>query len=50
VPAELVEGFALRVHLGGDNPLVLLQLDGAFLLEVEGGPLPAVSSKTPSPV
>jgi len=39
VPAQLIQGFAFRVHLGGDDLLVFLQRDGAFVFEADGGPL-----------
>ena len=39
VPAKLIQGFAFGVHLGGNDPLVFLQRDGAFLLELHFRPL-----------
>jgi len=35
MPAELVELLPLRVFLDGDNPLMLVELDGAFCLVLE---------------
>jgi len=39
VPAQLVKGFAFRVHLGGGDLLVFFKGDGAFVFEPDGGPL-----------
>ena len=39
VPAQLVKGFAFRVHLGGDDLAVFCKGDGTFVFEPHGGPL-----------
>ena len=39
VPAQLIHGFPFGVHLGGNDPLVFLKRDGAFLLELHFRPL-----------
>ena len=43
VPAQLIQRLALRVHLGSDDLLVFLKRDGAFLLVMDGRPLPTRS-------
>jgi hypothetical protein len=39
VPANLVKHFPFGIHLGGEDALMFLKLDGTLFFEPDGGPL-----------